>query len=265
MKLACVQFSPALLDREETVRRLEPLLARCEGAELIVLPELCNSGYNFADHRAAWEGAERLAGSPFLEYLTEQCGRLHCEIVTGLNERAGDRLYNSAVLVSRRGVEGVYRKLHLFMNEKDCFMPGDLGLPVFARPYGVIGMQVCFDWAMYEGWRVLALKGAALICHPSCLVLPGKAQRAIPVYAMTNRMFIATANRIGTEGELTFTGSSLVADPRGEIVARASETGEEVLTVEVDLGEARDKAVTARNDAFADRRPSVYGELCAEE
>ena len=123
--------------------------------------------------------------------------------------------------LTRDGIAGHYRKLHLFVNEKDIFEPGDLGLPVFDRPYGRVGMQVCFDWAFPEAWRVLALKGADVICHPANLVLPGLAQSALPIYALTNRVFIATANRVGTEGELTFTGTSLIADPGGRVLSQA--------------------------------------------
>ena len=263
MKIAVVQFAPAFLDRDETIRRLDPLLAQCEEADLVVLPELANSGYAFARRDEAMQCAEAIGASPFLDHLTRKCAALDCEIVTGVNERAGERLYNTAVLLSARGVEGVYRKLHLFVNEPDYFERGDLGLPVFERPYGVVGIQICFDWAFYEGWRVLALNGAELICHPSNLVIPGKAQRAIPVYAMTNRLFIATANRIGSERDLTFTGASIVANPAGEVVGRASPTKPAVMMVEIDPEQARDKAMTPRNDAFGDRRPELYGDLCA--
>jgi predicted amidohydrolase len=264
MKIALIQFAPSLCDRAGTIRRLGPMIEQCRGADLIVLPELANSGYSFANRRAAWEASEPIPSSPFLEFLTARCAEHACEIITGLNERAGDRLYNSAVLLSARGAEGIYRKLHLFMSEKDIFEPGDLGLPVFERDYGVVGIQICFDWAFCEGWRILMLKGAELICHPANLIIPGRAQRAIPVYAMTNRLFIATANRVGTEGELTFTGQSLIADPHGNALKEASSAGEEILRADLDLAQAGDKLLTPRNDAIADRRPDQYGELCAE-
>jgi predicted amidohydrolase len=262
VRIAVIQFAPALLDREETIRRLDPLFAQCDAVDLVVLPELANSGYAFAGRDEAMQSAESIGDSPFLDHLTQRCAGLGCEIVTGFCEHAGERLYNSAVLLSARGVEGVYRKLHLFMNEPDYFQPGDLGLPVFERPYGVIGIQVCFDWAFYEGWRVLALNGVELICHPANLVIPGRAQSAIPIYAMTNRIFIATANRIGTERELTFTGTSVIADPSGGLVDRAPASEAVVMQAEIGLELARDKMVTPRNHAFGDRRSELYGDLC---
>jgi predicted amidohydrolase len=107
----------------------------------------------------------------------------------------------------------------------------------------------------------LALKQADIICHPANLVLPGLAQRALPIYALTNRIFIVTANRVGTEGELTFTGMSLIADPRGEVLSQAPPTGEALATADVDVELARDKQATPRNHLFNDRRPEEYTDL----
>ncbi len=262
MRVAYIQFCPAFGDIDDSMRRLRILLEQCYDADLVVLPELCNSGYNFADRRQAAAHAESIDDSRFLNFLRDECGRHKLEIVTGFNEVAGDRLYNSAVLVSADGVVGHYRKLHLFVGEKDSFTPGDLGLPVFERPYGKLGMLICFDWAFVEAWRVLAIRGADIICHPANLILPGLAQRALPVYALTNRVFIVTANRVGTEGDLTFTGLSLIADVRGEVLSQAPSTGDSVGIADVDVGLARDKQVTPRNHLFTDRRPEEYAALC---
>jgi predicted amidohydrolase len=138
-------------------------------------------------------------------------------------------------------------------------------LPVFdVGPYRV-GMLVCFDWLFPEVWRILALKGADVICHPSNLVLPGLAQRAVPIHALTNRLYVVTANRIGTEGNLLFTGMSTIANPKGEVLLQASPTDTEVGLVEADPEMARDKEITARNHIFADRRPEEYAFLLGKE
>jgi beta-ureidopropionase len=121
-----------------------------------------------------------------------------------------------------------------------------------------IGMLVCFDWIFPEAWRVLALKGADIICHPSNLVLPGLAQRAVPIHALTNRFYVVTANRIGCEGDLTFTGMSTIADPKGQVLARAPRVGEKVNRIEIDVSLARTKDITSRNNILADRRPEQY-------
>jgi predicted amidohydrolase len=166
------------------------------------------------------------------------------------------------VLVGPQGYVGRYRKLHLFMNEKDFFQPGNAGLPVFDIGLCKVGMLVCFDWLFPEVWRILALKGADVICHPSNLVLPRLAQQAVPIHALVNRVYVVTANRIGSEGKLTFTGMSTIADPRGEVLSQASSADQELCVVEVDPELAKGKAITPRNNVLADRRPEEYTLLC---
>jgi predicted amidohydrolase len=261
MKIGFLQFAPALGDVGATMRKIDRLIEQAAGAGLLVLPELCNSGYNFGSAEQAWATSEPVQDSAFLRHLEDLCRGYGCHVVSGFNERDGDRLYNAAVLVGPRGYLGRYRKLHLFMNEKDFFQPGDAGLPVFDVGGCRVGMLVCFDWIFPEVWRILALEGADLIAHPSNLVLPGLAQQAVPVHALINRIYVVTANRIGTEGDLTFTGLSTIADPGGGVLVQASPSEEEVATVDVDISLARDKNVTTRNHLFADRRPDQYGRL----
>ncbi len=261
MRVGFIQFAPVLGDVSASIEKLDAHLTRAVDADLWVLPELCNSGYNFTSWSQAWQTAEEIGSGPFVGYLTSICRERGCYVVSGLNERAGDRLYNTAVLVGPEGVVGHYRKLHLFLHEKDFFEPGDAGLPVFDIGLCRVGMLVCFDWLFPEVWRILALEGADLICHPSNLVLPGLAQRAVPIRALTNRVYVVTANRIGTEGDLTFTGQSTLAGPRGEILLQASPSEEEIGVIDLDVSLARDKRITARNHIFGDRRPDLYSSL----
>jgi len=134
-------------------------------------------------------------------------------------------------------------------------------LPIFDIGLCKIGLLVCFDWIFPEVWRILALKGADIICHPSNLVLPGFAQKAIPIHALLNHVYVVTSNRIGTERDLSFTGLSTIANPKGEILVQASQTSEEVRIKEIDLNSARDKMITKRNNILADRRPEEYSLL----
>jgi len=258
VRIGFMQFSPVLGDVSRTIQHIDKLLDQCERADLLVLPELCNSGYNFTSFDQAWETSEPIENSIFIEFLESKCSQFAMYIVSGFNEQDGNNLYNSAILIGPHGYIGKYRKLHLFLNEKDFFQPGDTGLPVFDIGLCTIGMLVCFDWIFPEVWRIIALKGAEIICHPSNLVLPGFAQRAIPIHALTNRVYVVTANRIGTEGDLTFTGVSTIADPKGDILVQASQTKEKVGIKDVDIASARDKMITQRNDVFRDRRPEEY-------
>jgi len=261
LKIGFIQFSPVLGDLDSTIKKLNTLLDGSEETDLMVLPELCNSGYNFTDRDQAWGTSEEIGQSRFIAYLIDKCREADLHIVSGFNERSHDRLYNSAVLVGPEGYMGKYRKCHLFMNERDYFQPGDQGLSVFETEKFRIGMLICFDWIFPEVWRILALKGADIICHPSNLVLPGLAQKAIPAHAVTNRVFIVTANRVGIERELQFTGRSIIADPAGDIMIQGSETGEEIRIQEIDLDLAREKRITPRNHLFLDRRPELYRQL----
>jgi predicted amidohydrolase len=142
MKISFMQFAPVLGDVQATVARIERLSPHCAGADLLVLPELCNSGYNFTSAEQAWESAEEVGDGLFLRYLASLCRRHGFHIVSGLNERDGDHLYNSAVLIGPGGYVGRYRKLHLFLNEKDYFQPGDGGLPVFDIGPCTVGLLV---------------------------------------------------------------------------------------------------------------------------
>jgi predicted amidohydrolase len=261
LKIGFLQFSPVLGDVLGTIQSIERLLDGGVETDILVLPELCNSGYNFTSYQQAWDASEPIEGGPFLEFLMAKCKSLNTHIITGLNERDGELLYNSAVLIGPNGPIGAYRKLHLFLNERDFFEPGNAGLPVFDIGTCTLGMLVCFDWIFPEVWRILALKGADIICHPSNLVLPGLAQRAIPIHALTNRVYVVTANRIGTEGDLTFTGVSTIANPRGDILAQASQAKEELVVQEIDIAVARDKMITPRNHLLTDRRPEQYALL----
>jgi predicted amidohydrolase len=265
LRIGFLQFAPALGDVQATIQKIGSLLSQSAQVDLWVLPELCNSGYNFESMEQARATSEAIGDSVFLQYLESLCQQNGFHMVTGFNEREGDVLYNSALLIGPEGLVGRYRKLHLFMNEKDFFEPGDMGLPVFDIGQAKIGMLVCFDWLFPEVWRILALKGADLICHPSNLVLPGLAQKAIPIHALTHRVFVVTANRIGTEADLTFTGLSTIAGPRGDVLLQALPEEERAGHVDIDLSLARDKSITRRNDVFGDRRPEEYAFLLGRD
>jgi len=261
LKIGFIQFAPVLGDLKTTIRKIDGLIDQSKTTDILVLPELCNSGYNFTSFEEAWKTSEEIDNSLFINYLISKCEQFNLYIVSGFNERDNRDLYNSAILVGPKGYIGKYRKLHLFMNEKDYFKPGNISLPVFDIGMCTIGMLVCFDWIFPEVWRILALKGAEIICHPSNLVLPGLAQKAVPIHALTNRIYTITANRIGSEGDLSFTGLSTIANPHGDILFQASQTEEETVIKDIDIKSARDKIITKKNDLFSDRRPEEYSLL----
>ncbi|MCS7102596.1 MAG: acyltransferase, partial [Candidatus Korarchaeum sp.] len=160
---------------------------------------------------------------------------------------------------------GVYRKTHLFFEEKLLFDPGDTGFKVFELAGMRVGVMICFDWVFPESARTLALLGAQVIAHPSCLVMP-YAPRADPVRAFENRVFIVLADRSGVEERggkrLKYYGMSLIADPKMRLLAQAPEEGEYVAAIEVDPSLADNKRINDLNDIFLDRRPEFYERIC---
>lgn len=261
MKAGFIQFAPKLCNVDATIEELDKLLTDAPSADLLVLPELSNSGYNFPSKEIAFGCAEEISNSKYLKQLQNHCHRRNFYIVTGFCEKENGKLYNSSVLIGPDSIIGKYQKIHLFNNEKDIFEPGDAGLPVYDTSIGKIGMLVCFDWIFPEVWRILALKGADIVCHPSALVLPGLAQSAAPINALVNHFYVITANRIGTENDITFTGMTTLANPLGKILYQASADEIECKVFEIDLELSKNKKITPRNDIINDRRPDLYREL----
>ena len=256
MKLAIIQFAPEFGNLQDTLVKLTVLLDKVREADIVVLPELASTGYNFESKEQALSLSETIEESQYLKFLIETCKSNKYAIATGFSEKEDGKLFNSSIFLDETGVKAVYRKLHLFMNEKNIFEAGDKELAIIDYNGMKLGMLVCFDWMFPEVWRKLALMGADLILHPSNLVLP-YAQSVVPSYALVNRVFIATANRVGTEKNLSFTGQSIIAGTKGEVLAKAGKQ-EEILMLEIDPKLARDKMITPLNDAFKDRRTDKY-------
>ena len=260
IKAGFIQFRPILGDLQSNMKNLSSLIEQAAGADLVVIPELANSGYNFENREQAFQLAEETGNSEFINFLTEKAREFNLHIVSGFNEKEGEKLFNTSVLVNSTGLIGKYRKIHLFMNEFDIFEKGNLGLPVFDLGFCKMGMLVCFDWIFPEVWRILALKGTDLICHPSNLVLP-YAQQAVPVHGMINKYFIITANRYGTERGVTFSGKSFISDTVGKTLVTTKANEDAVEIAEMDISQSRNKMITDRNHALNDRFSEEYGEL----
>jgi len=250
MRVGFIQMSPEFLGVEENVDRALRLLARCK-ADLMALPELFNTGYNFSSRRQIEKVAERIPSGYTSQKLLEVSRDRNMTIVAGLAERRGTSFYNSAI-VARRGRAFTYRKVHLFFKEKKFFKPGQE-----FKVFGDIGVMICFDWFFPESVRTLMLRGAKMIAHPSNLVLP-HCPDAMKIRCIENRVFAVTADRIGSERGLKYIGRSEIVDPNGRILYRASSSREEVVTREIDLREAADKTVTSLNDVVLDRKPKAY-------
>lgn len=257
-KTAIIQFAPVLGDIQINTDKIKGFLGDLGDVDLVVLPELASTGYNFTDIEMAASLSEKPASSNYVEMLAAMARTNNQYIVSGFSEKADDGLYNSSLLIGPQGLEGIYRKMHLFMNERNFFRPGEGGLKVYDTGFCLMGMQICFDYLFPEPWRILAQHKAEVIIHPSNL-LTQNAMKVLPGIALMNKVFIITANRIGTEGDLTFNGSSMILTPNGDLHARATSDKTEVLTAEIDPGIAQNKMITSMNHVFNDRRPEQYG------
>ncbi len=260
MNVGFMQFSPLFGRKEDNVERVTNAI-RGAKADLLVLPELFSTGYLFLDEEELRRSAENIPDGPTVSEFKKLAKEEDTNYVLGIAERAGDKLFNSSILLTPKGDCFVYRKLHLFDREKRLFSPGDKELEVFDIGKAKIGMMICFDWIFPEVARTLALKGADVICHPSNLILP-YCQDAMITRCVENRVFAITSNRTGTERrgaeEMTFTGCSQVVDPRGQILARAGAEEEKVCVAEINPSLAEQKRVTPNNHIFEDRRTNFY-------
>ncbi|MBD3366716.1 MAG: hypothetical protein GF405_00910 [Candidatus Eisenbacteria bacterium] len=259
MKVAAIQFCPEFGAMEHNLGRMEELVAR-ERADLYVLPELAVSGYLFESESEARALAQPPDSRAF-NGLSDLADRQSAAVVVGFAEVSNGELYNSSLIISPDGGRAVYRKIHLFADEKDIFAPGDRPPEVHDIGGVRLGPMICFDWIFPETARSLAVLGADILCHSANLVLP-YCQEATVTRCIENRVFAVLSNRTGTEERgdrrLRFTGMSEIVTPSGQILVRADEEGDEVVVADIDPTEARNKFVTPKNDVMADRRPELY-------
>ncbi len=288
------------LEQNRAVCRQAVQRAAAAGARIIVLPELASSGYVFHDQAEARTLAERLPGATVAGWQ-DLGQRLGITTVGGICELGDDGLlYNTAVVVGGQGVLAAYRKVHLWDAEQLVFTPGCDPPPVIEVEAARVAVMICYDLEFPEWVRLPALAGAQLLCAPTNWPRfprpdgerPMEVVRA-QASASANRMFIAACDRVGHERGVDWVGGSVIVDPDGwplagpatetaapaggatgraaEIVGPAggdaaatgetTEAAELILVAECDLGAAADKAISARNDVFADRRPRLYGGL----
>ena len=271
--VACLQFEPRVGARAENVARSVELVSRAadRGARLIVMPELCSSGYVFESRAEAFSLSEPAAGGDSIAAWSGIARERDLYLVAGFCERDGPALYNSAAIIGPEGLLGVYRKHHLWGEENLYFEPGNTGFPVFATPIGRIASLICYDGWFPEAWRLCALQGADIVCVPTNWVpMPNQPNDEYSMSnvlcmgaAHSNSLFVAAADRIGVEREQPFIGQSVIIGPDGWIVAGpASHDREETLLARCRLADARRKrSLNDFNQILRDRRSDVYGEM----
>jgi len=273
IRAAIIQAN-ANLPKDEAIDKHVGLIAKAaaDGAQITCLQEIFNGPYFPAEQDPTWYATAEREDGPTVTRMRELARDHGMALIVPFYEEAQPGVYyNSAVVVERDGsVLGKYRKTHIpqvgpCFWEKYYFKPGNLGYPVFDTSVGRVGLIICYDRHFPEVARQLGLKGAELVFNPSATV--ESLSRYLweleqPAHAVANGYWIAAINRVGTEEPLNsnrFYGSSYFCDPRGQIVARASEDSDEVLVADIDLDKAREVRNTWQ--FLRDRRPETYGEL----
>jgi len=268
MKVGYLQFGPKFLKSEENIDIISKIISSAKSFDLLVIPELANSGYTFTKKEELAKVAEELPGGYFTSKLIELAKDKDGYIVCGVCEKDGDKYFNSSVLVGPEGYVGKYRKIHLFDREKLFFEPGDGEFKLFEIRGMKIGLLICWDWIFPEATRSLALKGMDVLAHSTNLVL-SYCQTAMITRSIENQIYTVTANRIGleTNGDISlhFKGQSQITSPDAKILAQAGSDENDIQIAKIDLEKCRNKWLSDGNHIFEDRRPDKYTALVEEE
>jgi len=266
-------MEPIVGRKQDNVAKSLELIGRAadSGARLIVLPELCNSGYVFKSREEAFALAETVPEGDTCGTWMRIAAERRLYLVAGIAECEGNALYNSAVVIGPEGYIGKFRKVHLWNEENLFFEPGNLGFPVFQTPIGRIGTFICYDGWFPESYRLCALQGADIVCIPTNWVpIPGqdpKREAMANILCMagahSNSLFVAAADRVGVERGQPFLGNSVIVSHTGwPLAGPASLDREEMLIADIDLADARrNRNLTDFNERLRDRRTDLYGEM----
>jgi N-carbamoylputrescine amidase len=273
IQMSCEADPAANLDK--AVSRIEEAAAR--GATVVCLQELFRSEYFCQSERnEMFDLAEPIPG-PATERLGRAAAANKVVIIAPVFERRAQGVYhNSAVVIDELGrIAGLYRKMHIPDDpgyyEKFYFAPGDLDFIAHRTSHGSLGVLICWDQWFPEAARLTALSGAQILFYPTAIGWTSEMSPAVRTriqsawetvqrgHAIANGVFVAAVNRTGREGEIEFWGNSFVADPFGEVIARADASKEETLVVDCDLNLIEQ---TRRDWPFLrDRRIDAYQDL----
>ena len=262
MKVAAAQISCSLGNAKANLAKVRDFsqLARDAGAELIVFPEMTDTGYSMSviqAHANSWSNG-------FVPELQKIAKELSIAIVCGVSEKDGPSIFNSLVFVDRDGKIGAkYRKTHLYavapVGEQKCFAPGDT-FASFALGRLRFGFSICYDLRFPELYRRLVVEqnvGAFVISSAWPFPRLEHFRTLALARAIENQSYVIASNRVGKDDGLWFCGSSAIIDPRGVVIAAASADREEL--IHADLSEELVRSVRRRVESLAHRRQDLYG------
>lgn len=266
--VACCQLAPVFGDIPGNMRLSRDILTRAAGmgAQVAVLPELVNTGYAFSNRDEARNLAQSAAGACVSEW-SELAIQLDLIVVAGFCEADGDKLYNTAALLTPDGRQALYRKAHLWDSEKKIFDSGCQPPPVVETAVGRLGLMICYDLEVPEWVRLPSLEGADLLCVPVNWPVQAQQHEALPIEvikaqanAAFNRLPVVVCDRAGHERGIDWAGCSLITDANGYKLAFASRPAktDEIVFAQLDLNASREKHISQHNHVLLDRRPDLY-------
>ena len=259
--------------KEAMVQKHLPLIEKAgeQRVQVLCLQEIFNTPYFCPGQDKAWYAAAEAVPGPTTERMAAYAKKFNMVIIVPVYEREqAGVLYNTAAVIDADGrYLGKYRKNHIPHTggfwEKFFFKPGNLGYPVFQTAYAKLGIYICYDRHFPDGARCLGLNGAEIVYNPSATTI-GQSQYLWkleqPAHAVANGYFMGCINRVGTEAPWNlgeFYGSSYFVNPRGQIIAEASDNKEELLIADLDLGMIEE--IRATWQFFRDRRPETYHKI----
>jgi len=267
--VACCQLAPRIGDINYNKQLAEQAMreAADNGANIIVLPELIQSGYVFKDKEEAHLLAETPEQTP--SEWAQLAKQLNVVIVGGFCELGENQLHISAALATNKGNLTLYRKAHLWNAEKRIFTAGDKPPPVIDTAFGKIALMICYDQEFPEWVRLAALAGADLIAIPVNWPDSPRPEGERPMEvirvqanAAVNRVFIAACDRAGSERGVDWVGGSVIVDADGypltPSLSNNNQAIEGTVYATIEINQARNKAISELNDVQADRRPELY-------
>jgi N-carbamoylputrescine amidase len=283
MNLTVAAIQMAMSDSvAENIATAERLVreAAAGGAQIILIPELFEGPYFCIDMLPEhFARAVPLKGHPTVAHFQRLAAELNVVLPISIYEQANNATFNTVVMVDADGSQlGIYRKSHIpdgiGYTEKFYFNPGDTGFKVFATKHAAVGVGICWDQWFPEAARAMALQGAEILLYPTAIGSEppdpewdssGHWQRVMQGHAGANITPLVAANRIGREvgrdahREITFYGSSFIADATGAKVAEAGRDDERVIIASFDLAAIR--SMRHAWGLFRDRRPDLYSSL----
>ena len=272
MRIVCQQLAPSVGDNVANLAAIGVAIDEALEleADLIVLPELCTSGYVFTSEDEVAAAALSPDSAVFTDWQSKLSGS-GAVLVAGFPLLDPSGIYNAAVMLDDSGVLAIYRKVHLWDEEKRWFVAGDAAPPVVETRHGRLAMLVCYDLEFPEMVRGLLLEGADVVAVPTnwpAAATPA-GERPDELHdamssARLSRVILACCDRCGSERGMGFTGGSAIIGPDGWVKAERQARDAGAVVADLDVAMARDKALSQRNHTLGDRRPDVYAQMAAE-